>query len=197
MALQGDIIRVTPVLNDSNEGLVMNVFWCLVGAGDPADQELMDTVALRLNTMYGYLDNYMPDTVDFYEIRFFNETQKKTMPTQSWPTLTVGGVDVADPMPAPCSALVFGRCQTSRRVGRKFLGPFTEADHADGVWLGGLDTALANFAQYWIASFQCSTNEVLRFVIANAVTLDWDIILEGVVRTVVAYQRRRRAGRGV
>jgi hypothetical protein len=193
----GDVVRVTTVLTDENEGLIENVFWAKQVSGNVDDGNWMSFTLAHLETMFGYIDNYMTDGVAFTEVRGYNVTQDYALPTVSWNTLDTGEVDVANPMPAPCSALILARTPFSKAVSRKYLSGFTEADHSDGTWQSALLAALGNFALSWAQAYQTGTTETAQFGCLSKASGVWRPLIGLVVKEVVAYQRRRRAGRGV
>lgn len=193
----GDVVRVTAILTDATEGQIQNVFWAKQVVGSETDADWMDACATQLEVMYDGLVTYQPEELSYTEIRGFNVTADAPLTTISWPTLTTGDIDVANPMPAPCSLLVFGRTQGNQRVGRKYLSCFTEADHANGNWQSSLLAAAAQFASDWAAAWATSVSNTAQFGVYSRVLESWVPMIEMVVRSVVAYQRRRRAGRGV
>jgi hypothetical protein len=192
-----DILRVTVILTDENEGLIENVYWAKQLAGSVDDGNWMSYTRIKLEAMYGYLDDYMTDGVAFTEIRAYNLTQDYALPTVSFSTLDTGQVDVANPMPAPCSLLVMGKTPFSKAVGRKYLSGFTEADHTDGTWQSALLAAAANYALAWAQSYQTGGTETAQFGVLSKATGTWRPLISLVVKEIVAYQRRRRAQRGV
>ena len=190
-----DVIRITAVMDSSLEGTVQNVFHAKMTVGTASDAAFISATRTAFDTAYDNIDGIMPDTLSFDEIRFFNVTQDLPMSPTTWPTLTVGGVDVADPLPSPMSCLVFGRTGTSRRIFKKYFAPFTEANHADAEW----DTSPGSQSLLLVASltagWAAGAGSAYVGLWSPTDLLFYDIV-ELVSRTVPAYQRRRRRGRG-
>lgn len=191
----GDVIRVTAVLDDTLAGTVQNVWHARQFSTATSDSTFIADAAARLETVYGYWDQYMPDTCNFDEIRFFNVTQGTPMTTVPWPTLVSGGVDVADPLPSVLSVLAFARTSVSRTIARKFIGPFTEADQADGEWGAGMLANIALGFGAWWSGWTSGTGLATGTVWSPTTAQYFDITTQA-VRAVVAYQRRRKRGRG-
>jgi len=191
----GDVVRVTAVMDHSLEGAVMNVYHAkMLGAGS-TDIGFMEKMRDLMDIGYGYIDNFMPDTLDFVEIRGFNVTQSQPMPTFAFNVLTSGGVDVADPLPSVLSCLVVGRTGVNRAIYRKFLGPFTEANQEDAEWTSAILTAVAQMHNY-IKTAVTVSGELVQVGLYSPTLATWYPIIESVVDSVIAYQRRRRKGRG-
>jgi hypothetical protein len=191
----GDVVRVTAVMDFDKEGTVQNVFWVLQSGGDAADGSFMTAINTKLNTAYGYFDDLMPDGLTFQEIRGYNITQAQPLPTQSWATLTTGGVDQADALPSVVSLLALLRTGYNRINARKFFAPFTEANFGDAEWSTTLVAAANNFLSGLLASYS-SGNGSAEVGVWSTKLLQWLPIAEWVVGVVPAYQRRRRKGRG-
>lgn len=191
-----DVVRVTAVMDHSLEGAVMNVWHAKQYAGTASEAQFATAAATRLDTMYGYIDNYMPDTLTFEEIRFFNVTQGTPMPTVSWPTLVDGDVDVGHPLPSVMSCLMFTRTSQSRVILRKFFGPFTEENQQDAEWTSGITNAVATGMILWFSTWTSGLGTG-QGGIWSPTDLAFYEATTTVVRSVPAYQRRRRRGRGV
>jgi len=192
----GDTVRVTAIMNHSLEGDVQNVWWMNQVTGSATDAQFMQKAAEKLDIAYNYIDQYMPDTLDFVEIAGQNITTGNPLPTVGWPTLTSGGVDVADPLPAALSGLGLGRTGVHRVVFRKFFGPFTEANQIDASWDTVIPAAILTLLQYMDDAYASGTGTAQAGV-WSTVFLQWYPLIEVVTRSVAAYQRRRRKGRGI
>ena len=191
-----DMLRVTAILYNDDTGLVENVYWAKQITGFQDDATWLTNTAQALEAIYDGLVQYMPDSLAFQEVRAFNITQDYDLGSRAWPALTDGDVDVANPMPSGCAALVLGRSPTSTSVSRKYFGLFTEADHGAGLWQSSLVAALAAAATSWKTAYALAGGGTAQFGVWSKVLETWYPLVEMVVKDVVAYQRRRRAGRG-
>lgn len=191
----GDVIRVTCVLDSSLEGTVQNVWHAVQVSGSATDLEWINAARTRFNSAYDNIDALMPDTVSFEEIRFYNVTQDYPMPPTTWPTLTTGGVDVADPLPSPLSCLIFGRTLSSGRILRKFFAPFTEANQVDAEWDTAVPGACILLVNYLLSGWSVGTGSAYCGLYSYGQNVFLEVN-EVIARSVPAYQRRRRRGRG-
>jgi hypothetical protein len=190
-----DIIRVTAVMDHSLEGTVQNVWYAKQYTDTATDAQFISGASGRLDTMYGYIDNFMPDTLTFEEIRFFNVTQSAPMATSSWPSLVDGDVDVGHPLPSVMSCLMFTRTAANRVILRKFFGPFTEENQQDAEWTTGITNAIATGMILWFAAWTSGAGVAQGGVWSPTNALFYEATTT-VVRSVPAYQRRRKRGRG-
>jgi len=191
----GDIVRITANMDHTLEGDVQNVYHSILLGGNATDLQYMQVAAVRLEACYAYLQPYMPDTLLFEDVRGFNITQDKPLPTVDWPTLAAGTVDVADPLPSVMSVLCFQRTGMSRVIGKKYYGPFTEADQSDAVWTSGLLAAVALGFNLLTVGATAGTGTLSFGVFSPTLSL-FQFFQEFVIPNVPAYQRRRRRGRG-
>lgn len=192
----GDVVRVTAVLDHSLEGKVMNVWWATQYSNECSDTEFIQAAKGRLETVYSYLVNLMPDTVAFDEIRFYNISQSRPMDTTGWPTFTTGTVDVADPLPSVLSGLVFGRSGFPRVLFKKYFGPFTEANQVDAEWDSAIVTNISLGVTLWMGGWTSGPG-LCKGGLFSETLLTWYDIGELVVRSVPSYQRKRKRGVGV
>jgi len=193
---EGDVIRVTAVMNHDLEGTVQNVWWIKQLTSTCPDSTFMATMQARLTQSYGYIDEYMPDTLSFDEVRGFNVTQDVPLATVSWSGLTTGGVDVASPLPSVLSCLAFGRTGQNRVILKKYFGPFTEDNQTDCEWTSAILTGVANLMGSMLADWLSGPVGTATAGVYSKGQLTWFDIAETVVRSVIAYQRRRKKGRG-
>ena len=193
--LQNDIVKITACMTHEDTGDVQNVFWYKQLTGSTDGPTLLSVVAGRFTTAYDYLDDYMPDKISYDLVKGFNITSDLPMADQNWSGLTVGQVDAADPMPSDCCMLVKGRTDGNKVRFRKYLGPFTEADHGNGLWQTSLLAAGASWLSYILTAF-ASGSGTGQFGVWSDVLETWYPVLSQVVDAVVATQRRRKRYRG-
>lgn len=194
----GDVLRFTARLRTSDGSDVCNVYTYRVdGSGETLSLALTN-VAGVLNAAYDHIQPGIPSDTTFVDISAENLTTHEVTAAQPWPTLTAGG-GTGDTMPNQCCGLVVGRTETSKTMGRKFLGPFYEGANADGVWSAGQTTALGDFLIHYLGQVTVGSNVFLKPVVAH--------VVNGVVSRIAdiwtAYtsnqiytQRRRRPGVG-
>jgi len=190
-----DVCRVTAEMNSSLEGDVMNVFWVKQASSYAYDQDFMEDAALALDTAFDHVVPYMPDTFDFIQVSGYNLTQDIPLPTVSWPTQTSGEVDVAHPLPAPCSLLALMRTGQPRSVGRKYFAPFTEDNQVDATWTSAIPASCLNLLDVLLTPWSSGAGNA-KIGVWSEKLLTWLPIIETVASNIVSYQRRRRKGTG-
>lgn len=194
--VQNDVIRATAKLVDSVSGAIQNVFWYKLATSTPlTNTEVAEDVRAFVEEIYDNLYQSMPDTTAFDSINLFNITQDFPLGDYDWPTLGAG-TQSGDAMPSPCSVFCFARTGLSRIIGRKFFAPFMEVSQADGIWTAGLPATVAAAVDDWIEEDKTGTNGNWKSGLWSVTKQAFYVFLEGVVRYVVAYQRRRKQGVG-
>jgi len=191
----GDVIRLTAVMDHDYEGTVQNVWHVLQSVDTATQEDFMDDVADRMNAAYNNLDNFMPDSLSFQEIRGYNITQDEPLPTVNWPTLTVGQVDAAEPLPSVMSALGLMRTGTPKVLGKKYFGPFTDANINNTEWTSGITSAVLQALISMTTAWSSGGGQAEAGVWSEKLET-WIPVIERVARSVAAYQRRRKQGRG-
>ena len=192
----GDVIRVTAVLKRATVDDVMNVFYARLVAGGGASQSaLRGDLAAWMEDVYDGLQPGIVDDVTFDEIQLFNMTDGTPEPTESWPTLTVGG-STGDPLPEGVAALVIARTGLSRVIGKKYFGLFSEAAATDGLWTAPTMALFATAGADWITPFTGASLATWDPVVWRRVAMTHAAFTEAVTTNVPAYQRRRKRGVG-
>lgn len=195
---EGDIIRVTAKMVDSTTGDIQNVYHFKYGGSDVAEESAIGNILAIIDDMYDDIQPAMPADMIFHSIDVANVTQSIVYAARNWPTQVNGG-GTGDTMPEQNCALVVGRTDYPKTVARKFLGPFIEADNADGSWASGLFSALGDFMTKYLTTTVFGSNSTLAPVavhyVNNAVTRVSEI-LSGYCTNYVYTQRRRRRGVG-
>lgn len=198
-ANNNDVIRAACVwkLNGADE--IVNVFHLQVfdAASLIEDANLNLGVAAWFERAYftsnvvGSVSNeVLHDRIEMYNV------------TLDAPLLDVGripeldGDSTGERLPEGVAGLVIARTAKKRRVGRKFLPVFTEGASSSGQWASGVLTTMAAFGDYWRTDFVTEEDFSLRGVVGGEGTPLWSPIIQTLARTLPAYQRRRRIGRG-
>jgi hypothetical protein len=190
-----DIVRITAEMYYTHGGIIQNVWHARQFTDTAPDTTFVTAACAKLDTIYDYWDEYMPDTCDFTVIRFFNVTQDSPMPTGTWPSLTSGGVDVADPITAVMGCLAIARTSQSRVIGRKWFAPFTEANHAGAQWSSGVTIGVSNGFNLWWAGWTSGNGSAVG-VVYSPTYLTYFAPTSQAVSADPAFQRRRAVGRG-
>jgi len=193
----GDLLKVTAILDVVSVLTIENVFgFEIINAGNGDDQDVMTDLAQKVDDVYAELQTIMNVNVGFSEVHGFNLTQNVPMPIVPFPTLTVGALSTSF-YAEGCAALLLIRTNALRVLGRKFFGGFTEGAFEDGLLTTGTITAVTAAGLTMIVETPGpASGAIYRYVVIDksglphvAVSLD--------VGNIIAYQRRRKRGRGI
>lgn len=195
----GDVIRAVARLVTATGEDIENVFFykCQFNYS-VAEAICTSAVAARVDEMYDFIEPAIPSDVTFADIDIQNLTQGLVYAALPWPVQTSGG-GTGDTMPEQVCGLVVGRTNQSHVVGRKFLGPFIEANNTDGTWQSGLVAALGSFAADYISAIALGSSGGLipgAARIVNGVVTAFNFFLTQYTSNGVYTQRRRRRGVG-
>jgi hypothetical protein len=82
-------------------------------------------------------------------------------------------------------------------MGRKYIGVPIEGDQTDGIASGAALADLATFITHMLSDVAPVAGDILKVVIASKYAPNGFYgILEATASAVIAYQRRRKTGRG-
>lgn len=194
--VQNDVIRATAKLVNATSGAIQNVYWFKMTSDlslEPDD--VAEDLGEALELIYDGLITDMSEDTTFDSINYYNITQDFPLGDYDWPTLT-DGTQTTEELPHGCAALLFARTGQPRVLGRKFLGPFLEASQSDGAWVTAFRTTLASALNSWITVLFEGTHATWQRGVWSATKEAFYTFVDGVVRFVVAYQRRRKANVG-
>jgi hypothetical protein len=191
-----DILRVTAKMHGIESGAVENVYtfrWN--GIFPAADADVMLHVATYVDTVYSAAAAVIDGNTAFDTIECFNVTQDRPMPIAAWPTMTAGTGAGAN-SPEGNAAFLFFRTGQPRVIARKWIGLLPVGALTNGVInVTPLGTLVSAFSLLLGPDASLDDNGVLTYGVVDK---------GGVFRQVVditgdssvAYQRRRRRGRG-
>lgn len=193
----GDVLRITARMNLLSTGAVENVYtmrWN--GLLSSEDGPVMTHVSTYLEDLVSDVTNFQPGDLKYIDVEGFNHTQSRPMPTVNWPTLTEGAGS-GDYLPPGVSALAFFRTGLSRVIARKFLGPVLESLNTNGFFTSAVLTSLSSFIGKMLSPdiSLIDAGTLTPGVISKAGT--FHALTDGTGSSSPAYQRRRRAGRGI
>jgi hypothetical protein len=198
MAEVGDILRIVASMVLDIGVTVQNVYHVqITGPSNPGDAVVVEDMGEYLEDIYTELLDELPASMTFDEYSVQNITADISLGTTAWPSLTVGN-NVSDTLPTGDAGLLLARTSKPGHHGSKYFGPLSEASvdggQCNGVCLGRLFSAGGKaYDSPWE-----STNDIEY----EPGILDSEL---GILRPVVsleaqpdiAYQRRRRPGRGI
>lgn len=192
-----DLLRVTAVLTTTDGTTSENVYvYKALGITDSDDFAVMADLALVLDTAYTEIVGLYANEVTFVEVRGHNITQDTPLPTVPWPTLT-SGTSVSPNYAPGVAALVLFHTAATKVLGRKFIGPLTNAGLTDALIASATLVDLASYAAVLIVPYTSpDTSNSYSFGILDKSNI-FRFITDVVSTAIPAYQRRRRQFTGI
>lgn len=199
----GDYVRIIAQQQDMNGSIIQNVyFYRHDGLGSISDPNFLTAIEVEMSDLYTTIQTYIPNTcnptsivcdvVDFVSGKL---TSVATIGEIQW-TTWAGGQGSGEGLPQGNAAVLNFSTATPGVVGRKYLGPLVEQGQADGILAAAFQTALAAFVVELLDGFIISTNTFNPIVMSTKLA-DAVLLAEGIIKSIVGYQRRRKAGVGV
>lgn len=191
-----DILEVTVAHDNGTAGEQLNRFQFRFDAGAPvSDADVMDDIEIIIQTLYVLVQAIISVRNVFREVKVFNVTQDRLMGSTDAGTYTGGSA--ADPaMPRGNAMYLHYVTSVPRVILSKYLPSMSQTQIASGGVLGaGTVTAITAFGVE-LALVQVLGGNTYAYGYLSPKTLSFvtpDVL---VVKDVVAYQRRRKAGSG-
>lgn len=203
IVVPGDVIRVICKQADVNGSLIENVFfWRHDGSGAIADTAFLSSIENKCSAIYNQVSAEIPTTCNPYEIEcdlveFVSGRLTTIGPvgTIAW-TTWAGGTSSTDGLPQGCACVINFPTASAGVQGRKYVGPLTEGGQGSGNFGAPTLAAMANFANEFLTALTITTETFTPVLMSNKFATAVEIV-GAVVRAVVGYQRRRKAGRGI
>lgn len=194
-----DVINIAVHWRNSNAGDILNVYDVrLEGvSGTLSDAAVQSGVEEWLTSLYVDSDlvDAMADSNSHRAFYLYNITQGVPMLDGGRVAALDGNGSGAD-LPVGVAALVVARTAITRRIGRKYLPPFTVAQLASSEWTSGTMSILASYANQLPVNYITTGGWEIRYVVGHRVGQVYSDVVQAVARNVPAYQRRRKPGIG-
>lgn len=192
----GDILRVTAAMTVSGNDLQNVYHFKAAGTGTSTDEDVVDAVALELDTAYTYIEDALSSGVIFETIDVYNVTQMDIVGSVDWPTLTVGGGGIAESTAFQLAAVVRFLTATAKSQGRKFIGLLIKDNIGDAGRMDALlETVLGLFAATLLTGW-LSDDLVFAPGNWNPTLVRFAYWTEAIVNEYLGTQRRRKGGIG-
>lgn len=194
----GDIIEVVMTHKHNNIDDVINVWHLKVAvAGSGTELQLSADLIDMFTDIYAVIEADICTTIDPVQLSWRNVTDDGPMNFQAWSGTYTGGTNSGDCLPPGATALMLLRTGTKGVLGRKYLPPFGESRQADGVWGAATITNLGTLAGLLDNQFSLPlTSLEVVFVVWSRTQGQAFNVSSAQGQPLVAYQRRRRPGRG-
>lgn len=196
MASNDDIIRCTAKMQEPATGAIQNVWHFRFNNIVPiADGLVALDVASIVDDIYNDLEGIILHTVEPVEMELFNVTTGSPMGVVPFDTFTAGAAS-GEGLPPACSALLTLTTGVAKVLGKKYIGILAESGQDTGEIGSGIITALTTLGTLLIGSISVG---------ATAIYTPGVIDQHGTFRPFngfrvanrIAYQRRRKLGRGI
>lgn len=194
----GDILRVAVRHKWENVDDIVNVLhFGVATAPTPNDEaSLLEDVSEMIGDAWLNIEAHLCNNVSAYDIAVWNVSDDAPVGATSFGAGYAGGTSGGECMPAAAAALVLLNTSVKRTQGRIYLAAFSEGDQVDGEWQGSLIADIGGLV------------DALRFPGAtpNGTVLQYGVLKrsDGLlyqtntvrVQPIIAYQLRRKPGRG-
>lgn len=197
-AAVSDIIRVAAIMKYNGVDDIVNVFhFRIIATPTPnTNVNLLSDVGEHFGAAYAQIEALMPDEVAASAIHVYNITQDAPVGLGSWGTDFTGGTGTGEPMPTHDACMVLWGTDVKRRVGRTYLGPFTEGNHSGSFWSGAAVSAVGLWAAEMRQESAWGMGSELRLGVYARSSGAHSLITSVRIQPLVSTQTRRRIGRG-
>lgn len=200
--LANEVVKVVAKMTDVNGSLIENVFHYLNSTGSTVDDATFLTdIEDELSEEYAIIEGSMPDTLTPLEIECdvvaFSGGELQTVHpvgTIAWTTWS-GGTATGDGLPQGAASQINFPTGSPGVQGRKYFGPLAEAVQNNGNLSSSAQTNLATMAVDFLLGVSGTWGTMFPVVMSQKYGAAVGLA-SAVVREVVAYQRRRKSGRG-
>lgn len=192
----GDIVRLGAQMTLNLTDEVVGVWHVRIEAGGPmafaaAGQDFQEYI----DGIYRPLVAYYTTAITSNYISVKNQTQATVWGSIAWnPSFT--GTSVGERVTPQVALLAWGRTAKSRVQIRKYFGPFTDGNIAQGVWDAGTTAACAAVMSWHIGTQTMTNGLQLKGVAYNRTAGTYNYGLGATATNNPVIQRRRRQGRG-
>lgn len=190
-----DVIRITHNMNLIGSGVISNVYHFKNMSGlTLSSNEVLADVEDWLTGLVSELDDFMVAPLYFVDYKVYNVT--KDTPVGSGASPGVNGTVSTDELPSGVAALITLDTGVKKTIGKKFYGGCAEAQTLDGNWTAAMMLILESLMDYLYDTQTLNTHEWLPGSWNNILNT-FAPFISAIVRSIPAYQRRRKAGVGI
>lgn len=190
-----DVIRITHNMRHDGVGVVSNVYhFKNISAVNLSENEVLLDVETWLTGLVSELDDFMVDKISFVDYHVYNVT--KDTPVGSGASPGTAGHVLTDALPSGVAALITLDTGVKKTIGKKFYGGCAEAQTTDGEWESAMMLILNGLMDYLFDTQTLNLHEWLPGSWNNVLNT-FAPFIAGIVRSIPAYQRRRKAGVGI
>lgn len=195
-AQNGDVIEVAVIHDNTSSGDQINNYQLQVDVGGPiSDSDLLDDISEIFETLYLLIKTAMDVRNVLREVVVRNKTQGTLVGSTLLGTYTQGS-NATGALPQGVAAHIYFKTGIPRVVLAKYLPSFgTSTISIDGRVTTAVQTQVTTFAAALTAPLVAGAN-TYQYGHLSPKTLQFELPTVFVVGNVMAYQRRRKEGRG-
>jgi hypothetical protein len=193
---QFDVIEIAARMEYNGTDDVVNVFqYELQSGADVTDAQTVVDVLTIIEVIYAFLTVLQSTLLLYRDLRVTNVTHSVLLGTTGWPTLTAG-THVGDAAPPGSASLLNFFTNISKVAPKKYFGGFVvDVLDFNGSWNVSMGVQAASILGYMLVPVAVGGN-TWQYGYLSPKTLSFKVPVSGTWRDVVAYQRRRKPGRG-
>lgn len=194
----GDIIRVACRQETNGSDDVINVFHFAVQLPPTpnTDSALLSDISTHMSQAYSQIETHLSNGLVAVDITVYSVSDDRPIGVSAWGAGYTGGTASGEGLPAADCLLVLFPTSVKRTIGRTYLSPFTEGAQAYGLWNSTVRIAVEDFvAELRATNALPNGGEYIYGVYKRSDGLLYEPTSSRSV-AVIAYQRRRKPGRG-
>lgn len=195
--LSGDVMRVSARMKLEGVFDIVNVFHVIVdtlGAG--GDANVLNDLAEYVGTAYSQFEGTLPDVVTADTIDMYNVSQDIPYGQHTWGGGFTGGTNSGDFTSVGSAVLLLFPTAAKRVQGRFYLGPVAEGHITAGRVNAASLANAENFAASIVTLDAYTNGSVFDYIVLSKAENTPHHPTTHRVVMEIAYQRRRRRGRG-
>ena len=195
---EGDMLRVacSQQTGDSDDNINVFHFGVSLPPTPNTDNALLSDISTKISLIYSQIEGVLSNGLTAVDITVYSVSDDRPIGVTAWGAGYSGGLGSGEGMPAADCLLVLLPTSVKRTIGRVYLSPFTEGGQAFGTWTSTLRTTVQDFIAELLAIDPGPNGSILNYGVYKR--SDGLLYEPTASRTVpiVAYQRRRKPGRG-
>lgn len=190
----GDIIRMDDIMSYNNLSEVVNVYhFQLAGEDTVSDADLLAAMVTYADGLHSQLDDIQSASLFYIGQKVTNLTVPHVVGENTY-SGTPHGTVTGDTLPPGAAGLVTLSTGTFKARGRKFIAGIATTFTSTGILNGGALSNLENYAAYLVGLLAPEGIPMYAGVVAKSGV--FAPFVTAAVRSVIAYQRRRKQGVG-
>lgn len=201
--LDGDILRVSVNFELGDGTQYQNIYHFIRDGSDPYSDAIhvtaiADKMAAAYLTIKDLVTSDVTAQLSFVDRIEFNEIVDEWRVVENIGTFTTtfNPTESIDALPYQSAPFLVFKTQRPKSVGKKFLFPFSEAQQADTVLVGGAVTAMVAYGVQVLAAIELGGDATLTAGIVRTGVQTFLNFLVATVNDIIGSQKRRRPGVG-